>query len=120
MQPTDQTAIPWNFLAGDISTEGSELVWPTAFTAVVTGISLGTSGSVELPFYVLLQDGFGASRGLFNLAQDDVAPYALAEDLFIVLGTESGAKLSASAAGAYGSCDGWLCVPSSASLIPDV
>lgn len=120
MQPTDQTAIPWNFLAGDISEDGSELVWPTAFTAVVTSISLGTSGDVTLPFYVLLADGFGVSRALFNLADVDEAPYALAEPLFIVLGTEPGAKLSASAAGAYGSCDGWLCVPSSASLIPDV
>lgn len=111
LQPTTRGVIPFNFFAGAQPTEPTDLAWTAGYTYVITSIVAAMPEIAEAS-EISITDAEGNGRYIV-LVDGSNGPYPqrVCDQVWIVLGPNSGAKVASAGTGAVVTIDGFALLP---------
>jgi hypothetical protein len=111
LQPTTGGVIPFNFFAGLTPVSNTDLAWSEGYTYVITSIVISTSatsGSTTLTIH----DAEGNARYQAQVESSSADfPQRINDQLWMVMGPNSGAHISADNGNAVLTIDGFALLP---------
>lgn len=111
LQPTTDGVIPFNFFAGLSPGELVDLAWTEGYTYVLTHITMSTSATSGSTT-ITLRDAEGNFRfqGQVESSSPDF-PQAINDEVWMVLGPNSGASIDSDNTNAVVTIDGFALLP---------
>jgi hypothetical protein len=111
LQPSTAGVIPFNFFAGLTPTVATDLAWAEGYSYVITSIFL-TTGATDGPTTVTVTDAEENYRWQGEVeAGSSTLPQRINDQLWIVLGPNSGAKIVSTTSEAIVTIDGFALLP---------